>query len=723
MRETLIYLADWAIIATSFFNTIVTFWLGLTILLNAQHRQWGTWAAGGAFMLAGLFFVGHSAVVGRYITTLRSEMEFWWRVGWLPFVAAPYLWYLVIAWYTGGLQTMRHRLFLSSVSLLGAVAGGLLFFANPLPTFGEVLQRSAQAVLSVGGIPIAILIYPVYSTLCIILALLALRYPISSGRFMGDVGRRRAYPWLISASFVLLGVSLSVGAAAAWFLHQVRTGYLPGMSLRSLALIIGFDLLISGLIAMAVVMMGQAIVSYEIFTGKALPRGGLARHWRQILILAAGYSTLVSLGMSALVSIHTVYQLLLATLLMTSFVALVNWRSYVHHERSMDRLRPFVASQKLYERLLRPTVPYDVDVAGPFIALCGDVLSAKVAYLTALGPLAPLVGSGMAYPDDNGRGRSRIPPLTAITELATAFRRTPQEMCLALDPAQYGGAVWAIPLWSERGLIGLLLLGEKRSGGIYVQEEIEIARATGERLIDTQASTEMSRRLMTMQRQRLAESQVIDRRTRRMLHDEVLPDLHMVMLTLSSTPNPATNEAVTQLGEIHRKIANLLRSMPAAVVPEVARLGLIGALKQTVETELGRAFDSVTWNIDPAAERAAHGIPALTAEVIFFAAREAIRNAARYGRNGDSSRILHLTIAALWHDGLEISVEDDGVGLGAARPTAESSGQGLALHSTMMAVIGGTLTTDSVTGKYTRIALTLPQGAWDTCATDEPSRS
>ena len=48
-----------------------------------------------------------------------------------------------------------------------------------------------------------------------------------------------------------------------------------------------------------------------------------------------------------------------------------------------------------------------------------------------------------------------------------------------------------MPLWSERGLIGVLLLGEKRDGGLYTQEEIEIARASGERLIDTQASAEM----------------------------------------------------------------------------------------------------------------------------------------------------------------------------------------------------------------------------------------
>ncbi len=69
------------------------------------------------------------------------------------------------------------------------------------------------------------------------------------------------------------------------------------------------------------------------------------------------------------------------------------------------------------------------------------------------------------------------------------------DTAVSLSPSQYNGAIWVVPLWSERGLIGLLLLGSKRDDGLYTQEEINIARVSGERLIDTQASAEMSRRL------------------------------------------------------------------------------------------------------------------------------------------------------------------------------------------------------------------------------------
>ena len=134
--------------------------------------------------------------------------------------------------------------------------------------------------------------------------------------------------------------------------------------------------------------------------------------------------------------------------------------------------------------------------------------------------------------------------------------------------------IWAAPLWSERGLTGVLLLGEKSDGGFYSLEEIEIARASGERLADIQASAEMARRLMALQRQRLAESQVMDQQTRRILHDDVLPRLHAAMLELSGS-QPDTNHTVESLGQVHRQMADLLQSLPRPAAPQVARLGAL----------------------------------------------------------------------------------------------------------------------------------------------------
>jgi signal transduction histidine kinase len=708
---------NWATMAISLFNTILALWLGLTVLLGAERRTWGIWMASAGLLLGGVFFVSHSAILGH---GLAQGVELWWQVGWLPVIALPLAWYLLTLWYAGfwgdggvdlpfwqrwgfvftapltGSSRLhrRQRPWFIFAVLLGAGLAVLLVFTNALPSYWQVIQLNLAAWPAVEGVPLLILAYPFYILLCIGLSLDALVRPEPSNRMMGDLARLRARPWLVAVSIALLLASLLVVVVLATVVLGARYGL--SRSFDTIALGVGwFDLIIASLIGVAIVLLGQAVVSYELFTGRSLPRRGFFRHWYRAVILAAGYGVVV--GGSFALRLGTIYSLLLTVVIMVSFYALLVWRTFADRERTIDQLRPFVASQRLYERLMAPTTPSEVDVVPLFRALCEDVLDARVAYLVALGPLAPLAGPPLVYPGDAAA------PMPPLAEIIPQFS-SPQTMCVDLDPVHYGGATWAVPLWSERGLVGVLLLGEKRSGGLYTQEEIEIARASGERLIDSQAGAEMARRLMGLQRERLAESQVLDQRARRVLHDEVLPHLHAAMLTLDDECHA---DAVEILADAHRQIADLLREMPTATAPEVARLGLVGALRQAVDEEFGRAFNGVTWEIAPQAEQHAHTIPTLTAEVLFYAAREAVRNAARHGR-GEDGAPLHLRIVVAQRYGLEITVEDDGVGLEAGSPSEPGSGNGLALHSTMMAVVGGTLAVESAPGAYTRVTLRLP---------------
>lgn len=723
-------LLAWAAMSASLFNTVLLLWLGLTVLFNAERRKWGIWVAGIGLLSAAAFFVSHSAMLGQGLTYVSWGMNLWWHIGWAPVLGLPFAWYAVMLWYAGywddphSSLRRRQRLWLFAIGLL---AGGLalfLTFANPLPSYWQVAQRDLSGPFAVQGVPVLMVVFPIYMVLCIALSLDALRRPEPSARVMGDIARQRARPWLVATSGVLLLVSVIVIWAMVWIVVSMQRNS-DAILLSTISL---FDLAISLLIAVANVLLGQAIVAYEIFTGKTLPRKGLVRQWRSALVLAVGYSILV--GYSLTLAIHPIYGLLIATMLMVLFYALFGWRSYTERERYMDLLRPFVVGGGMYDDLLggSPDEPHDLDIARPFRVLCGEVLGAKVGYLTALGPLSPLVGPPLIYPEPltpAGNDAARL----SLAELTPHFT-SPQTMCVPIDPARYRGAEWAVPLWSERGLIGVLLLGAKRDSGLYTQEEIEIARASGERMIDTQASAEMARHLMSLQRRRLAESLVLDRQARRVLHDDVLPLLHTAMIALSSPRSVASStgdsydgksspnghnveqNTLTLLADAHRRISDLLRDMPSGAAPQVARLGLLAALHKAVDEEFGSAFNGVNWHVAPEAERQAGEISPLAAEVLFYAAREAVRNAARYGRDGDPSRPLHLTISAEAINGLEIKVEDDGVGMAAGGPATHNggTGQGLALHSTMMAVVGGSLSTESAPGKYTRIKLTLPQG-------------
>ncbi|HMA33150.1 MAG TPA: ATP-binding protein [Chloroflexia bacterium] len=696
------FVFDSAILAVSLFNTILLLWLGLTVLLNAERRTWGVWLAGGGLLLGAGFFVSHSAILGYGLNSVNWRLNVWWYLGWLPVVVLPLAWYTVMLWYSGFWDDPRGRLrrwhrvpWALTILLAGAV---LFFVATRLPAYTDLARLAPAALPSIQGLPILAGLYAVYSVLCLGLSLDALRHPGPAARVMGDLARRRARPWMAGTAAVLLVVILLVAVAFATIVLDIGAGPLFLTYGDMTRLIAGFDLAIESLIGLVAILLGQAIVSYEIFTGKTLPRRGLARHWRSAILLAAGYSAAGAAGLIR--GFQPTTALLLATLLMTGFYALFSWRSYAERDRYMDLLRPFVASQRLYEDLLAPAAPpAPIDASRPFQALCADLLGARTAYLLALGPLAPLVGPPLAYP------AAAAATLPAVPDLPAGLR-SHGPLLLPVDPARAGGACWAVPLWSERGLIGVLLLGEKRDGGLYSQEEIEIARASGERLIDTQASAALAGRLMALQRQRLADSGVLDRRARRVLHDDVLPLLHTAMLTLSGGATGAAEE-LALLADAHRRISDLLHELPPPA-PAVSRLGLVAALRQVVEDEWAGAFDGVCWRVDPAAAQAAAQIPPLTAEVLFYAAREAIRNAARYGRAGEGGRALHLQIGVALHEALEITVEDDGVGLGTAPGAPGGSGQGLALHSTLLAVVGGTLAVSSVPDRYTRVVLSLP---------------
>lgn len=704
MAYRLLTLFDWALIATSLFNTVALLWLGLTVLLNAERRAWGTWVAGCGLLFGAAFFVGHTAVVGRALGTFSGEMELWWRLGWLVLLAAPYLWYLVMAWYTGALGRAAARRWLAAVSALGLLALATLLLVDPLPDYSDVVGRGARPLFAAGPLPAVALVYPVYSVLCTLFALAVLRTPAGSERFMGDEARRRARPWLIAATWALLAVGLAVGAAATWVLQQVRQGELPGLSGRVLAAIIVFDLFVALMIAVATVLIGQAVVAYEVFTGKALPRGELRRQWRRALVLAAGYGLAVGWSLSgAGIPEHPIYQVLIATVLMTVFFALLGWRSFEERERALGGLRPFVAGQRLYEGLVagRPADPA-AGAEPPFRALCADLLGAGVAYLVPLGPLAPLAGPPLSLPP------GREAPARAAAALAARLP-APPPLCVRVEPAGHGGAVWAVPLAGERGPIGLLLLGEKRDGGLYTEEEMALARGVAERLVDGQAGAEMARRLVALQRRRLAEDQVLDRRARRLLHDEVLPQIHAAIIEHGAPPR-----LQAQLTAVHKQVSNLLHDLPPAAGPELERYGPIGALRRAVEGELAGAFDSLIWQVAPAAEEAARALDPLRAEALFYAAREAARNAARHGRGAEGARPLGLRVSAGSRPSpggpplVEVTVEDDGVGVAPARAD-EAGGAGLALHGTILAILGGALSLESAPGR-TAVTASVPAG-------------
>ncbi|HEX8835218.1 MAG TPA: hypothetical protein VF719_13505, partial [Abditibacteriaceae bacterium] len=635
------YLLPWCMLAVSFFNTIILIWLGVTVLLRAKNGSLGARLAGLGFLVGGAFFAAHTAMLDYNIETLLTGIEKWWGGAWVGLVTLPGGWYFLMLWYSGfwqkGLSPLRRRQ--TSLFVVALTLGvALLCFAltsNPFHLAAELASFEVGAIAQ--NVPLLFLFvgFPIYMVLCIGLALDALQRPDPSGEIMADFARRRARPWLIASTLVQLAIIALIVMTVGWLATTALRNESLGTFNQITAIVDGLELLVTLLISFAITPIGKAVVSYEIFSGELLPRGGVERQWRTTVVLAAVFSAIVSVCFAF--ELRPVYPLLVGTTLMSVFLALLHARSVTEREHHMAALRPFVASGQWYGALLgKPQEDTGTgDVARAFATLCRDVLRTRRASLLSIGSISSFTGKALHYVDEE--------------YISLPHLKTPQDInvradviCVPLEGDESEDAAqWAVPLWraGDGGdeNIGMLLLDSRRDNEIYTYEEMELARAASERFLDVLAGARLSRQLMELQRQRLAETQILDRRARRSLHDDILPRLHAAMLSLASVPATATTaDALTQLSQAHRDISDLLREMPVSAAPDVARLGLLAALRRLVENEFPEAFNSVEWRVPPGADERLQMLSPLSGEVLFYAAREVLRNAERYARGGDA---------------------------------------------------------------------------------------
>jgi two-component sensor histidine kinase len=638
-----------AAFSLSLFVTYLLLWLGMTTLLTARRDQSFSRAAGVCLLLGAVFFLSHAMIVGKGPTTAGIGIEIWWRIGWLPAVSAPISWYAAVIRYAGlsGLRQRLHRRLWLVLAALGLLIVILLVTDNPFASYQALLlDRSLAATSS----QLLVWLYLGLNVAGFALSVVAL---VSGRGEQPARGRAQARPWLMGTSLALLGASAIVSAAAVWAVERA----LPLLLRLSAAInsLLAADLAAQALVAVAAILLGRAVVAYEVFTERPLPRQGFFRRWRSVVLAAAACAAMVAILLA--LEVRPLYSLAILSMLGFSAYALFTWQSYAAHERFITRLLPFVASQQLSEQLLS-TDPPNVfsDRAGELLrALCEDALGVASADLALEGD----------PPRHVTYRRTMVEP---------AAERRPDDIGLRLDlAAGYGSR-------------GALLLGRRLDGRPYAAEEIALARACGERLLDALAGERIARLLMDVLRRRLGELQVLSTQHKRVLHDEVLPDIHAALLRLEDPS--AAGQSLTRA---HRTLSELLQSGPKSAASQIAFRGLMETLQETVEREFVGSFATIRWETTEAARTSLSGMATgLVAEVMYFAAVEAVRNAARHASGGDPARRVSLQLSADWVDGLEIVITDDGVGF---RPEAATTGtgQGLLFHSTMMAVVGGRL--------------------------------
>jgi signal transduction histidine kinase len=261
---------------------------------------------------------------------------------------------------------------------------------------------------------------------------------------------------------------------------------------------------------------------------------------------------------------------------------------------------------------------------------------------------------------------------------------------------------------------------------------MDLAHACGQRILDTLGDHEAMQAVAGLLRRRIVDVKLLGAQQRRILHDDILPQMHLALLRLealrssidtaslsrpqddagSPSPGQVLNEAVDMISGAHRRLAAMMRATSPGAPHRLERDGLMNAICAMLHQDFQHAFDEVEWCVSEETACCIDEVtPPAIAELIFAAVQEALRNAARHARGTDVHRHLRLTLSAtcsLAEPNLEVVVADDGVGIISASSSTTGTGGGLLTHSALLAIAGGSLTIKSVPGEGVSVRIALP---------------
>lgn len=781
-------------IGLSVFSLITYLWLGLTVLLIGNRHSAVTWVGGLGLLMAALFFLCHGALVGAGVPTSSSPTDFWWHLAWVPGFAAPFFWAATGMHYanlTRGTMSRLRRSALIVAALLGIATAVLAVLSLPaighygdfirvLGTSLQVRPRQRHPFNVSPLVPLLGLAFVVYVAACAFLPWVTLvaRRLRPAGRTDGTDSSEhtgtsmpgatasttssgssdafllwdaadawgRARPALLGASICMLcagGVVALVGIATSLAEHNVLlaqvTSTLDVSLPRTLPghvplVLVTADLAVQVALAGLVLLIGWAVVRQGVLVERRLSQRGFLSHWRGTALVAGIIAVVV--GWMAALAPEALPDLLVLVTLVTVTYALFTRQAYEEHDRLLTQLRPFITSLTVGHAGWLTADPQEVEhnVEALFTSLCRDVLGAS-------------------------RGRLSL----TVGRLHRTFVYTdPAEAALA-DSRE-----WTLPVSDERGVVAQLALGPRVDGAGYTSADLEVARACGQRILDAVGEFAAAQAVASLARRRGLEAELSAALPRRVLHDEVLPRLHLAMLRLEAvrgrvgsgapvsaarsaavvgggTPTAVTEptqdgdgqavraelgEVVQELGKAHHDLAALMRAAPAAN-PRRIEHGLTAVLRTSLDGEFRGTFDVAEWDATQEAGAAADALPAIVADLLLGAALEAIRNAGRHGRGDDMHRRLALRVVlAADEHWVTVTVSDDGVGLqnkdartpreaapdvslSNALPTAPGTRSGLLTHGALVALVGGSLAVRSQPGEGTTVTIRVPRsGTW-----------
>ena len=264
-----------------------------------------------------------------------------------------------------------------------------------------------------------------------------------------------------------------------------------------------------------------------------------------------------------------------------------------------------------------------------------------------------------------------------------------------------------IPLVHQGETLGYLVLGPRAPNEAFSSTDLRLLNALASQVGIAVHAVRLTADLQHSREQLVLAREEERRRLRRDLHDDLAPTLASLALMASTVAdlipnNPETATALVKelQTEIRATVANIRRLVYDLRPPTLDDLGLLAAVRERA-AQYSNAPGGFQVMVDTPAGLL--DLPAAVEVAAYRIVQEALENVSKH------SRAQQCAIRFANHDGLQIEITDDGIGL----PPNVTSGVGLRSMRERAAELGGTCVIESGKTGGTHVVACLPIGEFD----------
>jgi signal transduction histidine kinase len=257
-----------------------------------------------------------------------------------------------------------------------------------------------------------------------------------------------------------------------------------------------------------------------------------------------------------------------------------------------------------------------------------------------------------------------------------------------------------LPMIYHSKTLGYFIVANRSQGEFFQSSELQLLENIARQAGAAAHATKLTAELLVTRQQLVRTREEERRRIRRDLHDGLGPQLASQTLTLtaasrllSDDPQAADNLIKVAIKHAQSATEDLRRMVYDLRPPSLDDLGLIGAIQTQV-----RRFESDQLHIDVNLPAKLPSLPAAVEVACYMIILEALTNISRH------SKAKHCSISLMINAGLELNVNDDGLGIA----PVHHSGVGLNSMRQRAEELGGKFRFHSSQNKGTQLTVYLP---------------